>query len=77
MIRRTRPVAGALALLAALTAGIAFPAGAAAGEPTGQDAPKVDLVLDVSGSMRARDIDGQSRMAAAKQAFNEVLDATP
>lgn len=27
--------------------------------------------------MRARDIDGQSRMAAAKQAFNEVLDAVP
>ncbi|MFG3002882.1 VWA domain-containing protein [Streptomyces calvus] len=77
MIRRKRPVAGACALLAALTAGIAFPAGAAAGEPTGQDAPKVNLVLDVSGSMRARDIDGRSRMAAAKQAFNEVLDATP
>ncbi|MGA5324934.1 VWA domain-containing protein [Streptomyces griseoincarnatus] len=77
MIRRTRPVVGALALLAALTAGTAFPAGAAAGEPTGESAPKVDLVLDVSGSMRAKDIDGQSRMAAAKQAFNEVLDATP
>ncbi|MGY1522650.1 VWA domain-containing protein [Streptomyces sp. MN3] len=77
MIRRTRPVVGALALLAALTAGITFPAGAAAGEPTGESAPKVDLVLDVSGSMRAKDIDGQSRMAAAKQAFNEVLDATP
>jgi Ca-activated chloride channel homolog len=44
---------------------------------TQQDAPKVDLVLDVSGSMRARDIDGGSRMAAAKQAFDEVLDATP
>ncbi len=27
--------------------------------------------------MQARDIDGGSRMAAAKQAFNEVLDATP
>jgi Ca-activated chloride channel family protein len=27
--------------------------------------------------MRAKDIDGQSRMAAAKQAFNEVLDAVP
>ncbi|MFE1248330.1 VWA domain-containing protein [Streptomyces sp. NPDC058741] len=77
MITRTRLAAGVCALLAALTAGIAFPAGAAAGEPTGQDAPKVDLVLDVSGSMRARDIDGRSRMAAAKQAFNEVLDATP
>ncbi|MFI8090635.1 VWA domain-containing protein [Streptomyces sp. NPDC086080] len=77
MIRRKRPVAGACALLAALTAGIVFPAGAAADEPTGHSAPKVNLLLDVSGSMRAKDIDGQSRMAAAKQAFNEVLDATP
>jgi Ca-activated chloride channel family protein len=77
MITRTRLAAGACALLAALTTGIAVPAGAAAGEPTGRDAPKVDLVLDVSGSMRARDIDGQSRMTAAKQAFNDVLDATP
>ncbi|RST23933.1 VWA domain-containing protein, partial [Streptomyces sp. WAC04770] len=40
-------------------------------------APKVELVLDVSGSMRTRDIDGQSRMTAAKQAFNDVLDAVP
>ncbi|WP_121749910.1 VWA domain-containing protein [Streptomyces sp. E2N166] len=77
MITRTRLAAGACALLAALTAGIAFPAGATAGEPTGEDAPKVNLVLDVSGSMRTRDIDGGTRMAAAKQAFNEVLDATP
>ncbi|WP_121700611.1 vWA domain-containing protein [Streptomyces sp. BBFR25] len=77
MITRTRLAAGACALLAALVAGMAFPAGASAGEPTGEDAPKVDLVLDVSGSMRTRDIDGGTRMAAAKQAFNEVLDATP
>jgi len=65
------------ALLATLAAGLAFPAAASAGEPTGEATPKVDLVLDVSGSMRSRDIDGGSRMAAAKQAFNEVLDATP
>ncbi|MFC5958446.1 VWA domain-containing protein [Streptomyces pratens] len=77
MIRRKWPAAGVGVLLAALTAGLAFPSAAVAGEPTGQDAPQVDLVLDVSGSMRTRDIDGQSRMAAAKQAFNEVLDATP
>ncbi|MEU5144456.1 VWA domain-containing protein [Streptomyces sp. NPDC021139] len=77
MITRTRLAAGACALLAALVGGMAFPAGARAGEPTGEDAPKVDLVLDVSGSMRTRDIDGGTRMAAAKQAFNEVLDATP
>ncbi|MET9257423.1 VWA domain-containing protein [Streptomyces sp. NPDC003717] len=77
MIIRTRLAAGVCALLAALGAGVAFPAGATAGEPTGEDAPQVDLVLDVSGSMRTRDIDGGTRMAAAKQAFNEVLDATP
>jgi Ca-activated chloride channel family protein len=77
MITRQRLAAGVCALLAALTVGMAFPAGAAADETEGQDAPKVELVLDVSGSMRARDMDGESRMAAAKQAFNEVLDATP
>ncbi|MET8450581.1 VWA domain-containing protein [Streptomyces sp. NPDC005209] len=76
MIRTQRLAAGVCALLAALAAGIASPAPAAADE-TDQAAPKVELVLDVSGSMRARDIDGGSRMAAAKQAFNEVLDATP
>ncbi|MFF7976116.1 VWA domain-containing protein [Streptomyces sp. NPDC007905] len=76
MIRRQRLAAGVCALLAALTAGLAFPAPAAADE-TEQAAPKVELVLDVSGSMRTRDIDGGTRMAAAKQAFNEVLDATP
>ncbi|MEU0785876.1 VWA domain-containing protein [Streptomyces sp. NPDC006173] len=76
MITRQRLAAGVCALLAALTAGIAFPAGAVADETTAA-APKVELLLDVSGSMRARDIDGESRMSAAKQAFNEVLDATP
>ncbi|PVE11025.1 von Willebrand factor type A [Streptomyces scopuliridis RB72] len=64
-------------LVATLAVGLFPPAAAAADEPTGKPAPKVDLVLDVSGSMRTRDIDGQSRMAAAKQAFNEVLDAVP
>ncbi|MDH6624743.1 Ca-activated chloride channel family protein [Streptomyces sp. LBL] len=77
MITSKRLAAGVCALLAALTAGIAFPVAAVAGEPTGETTPKVDLVLDVSGSMRTRDIDGGTRMAAAKQAFNEVLDATP
>ncbi|MDO0925073.1 VWA domain-containing protein [Streptomyces sp. TG1A-8] len=76
MIRRQRLAAGVCALLAALTAGLALP-GTAVADETEQAAPKVELVLDVSGSMRARDIDGGSRMAAAKQAFNEVLDATP
>ncbi|MFF5016510.1 VWA domain-containing protein [Streptomyces sp. NPDC001165] len=76
MIRRQRLAAGVCALLAALTVGLAVPSTAVADE-TEQAAPKVELVLDVSGSMRTRDIDGGSRMSAAKQAFNEVLDATP
>ncbi|MCB5165583.1 VWA domain-containing protein [Streptomyces bambusae] len=76
MITKIRPAAWLWVLLAALTMGLQ-PGPALAGEPGGDAAPKVELVLDVSGSMRARDIDGGSRMAAAKQAFNEVLDATP
>ncbi|BAU81103.1 von willebrand factor [Streptomyces laurentii] len=83
MITRKRLATGACALLAALTVGL-LPTGAAADDgPAGSDAdspkesPKVELVLDVSGSMRTRDIDGQSRMSAAKQAFNDVLDAVP
>ncbi|MFI7293789.1 VWA domain-containing protein [Streptomyces sp. NPDC050121] len=76
MIRTQRLAAGVCALLALLAAGIAFPAWAVADETTAL-APKVDLVLDVSGSMRTKDMDGGTRMAAAKQAFNEVLDATP
>lgn len=76
MITRRWLAAGAGGLLAVLAVGL-FPANAAAGEPAAKESPKVELVLDVSGSMRATDIDGKSRMAAAKQAFNEVLDAVP
>ncbi|MFD9359827.1 VWA domain-containing protein [Streptomyces sp. NPDC060031] len=76
MITRKWLAGGACGLLATLAAGL-FPASASAGEPVSKEPPKVELVLDVSGSMRAQDIDGQSRMSAAKQAFNEVLDAVP
>lgn len=64
-------------LLATLTAGLGSALPASADETPTKASPKVELVLDVSGSMRTRDIDGQSRMTAAKQAFNEVLDAVP
>ncbi|MFG2223202.1 VWA domain-containing protein [Streptomyces sp. NPDC048644] len=76
MIIRKRLAAGVCGLLATLAIGL-LPTPAAAGEPDAKPAPKVELVLDVSGSMRARDLDGRSRMAAAKTAFNEVLDAVP
>ncbi|MEU3725495.1 VWA domain-containing protein [Streptomyces sp. NPDC031705] len=76
MITTKRLAAGACGLFVAVTAGL-FPPTAAAADGPAKEPPKVELVLDVSGSMRATDIDGQSRMAAAKQAFNEVLDAVP
>ncbi|MFV5992214.1 VWA domain-containing protein [Streptomyces sp. NPDC056231] len=77
MIIRRRLTVGVGILLATLTAGLGTALPAAAAETPTKASPKVELVLDVSGSMRTRDIDGQSRMAAAKQAFNEVLDAVP
>ncbi|MEU8741992.1 VWA domain-containing protein [Streptomyces halstedii] len=77
MITRKRLTAGVCVLLATLTAGLGTALPAAADEPPSALVPKVELVLDVSGSMRTRDIDGQSRMSAAKQAFNDVLDAVP
>ncbi|MER7722932.1 VWA domain-containing protein [Streptomyces sp. NPDC096323] len=77
MIIRKRLTVGVGILLATLTAGLGTALPASADETTAQASPKVELVLDVSGSMRTRDIDGQSRMTAAKQAFNEVLDAVP
>lgn len=77
MIMRKLPTAGAVCGLLTLLACGPLATGAAADEPAAQPAPKVELVLDVSGSMRARDIDGQSRMSAAKQAFDDVLDSTP
>ncbi|MDW5326435.1 VWA domain-containing protein [Plantactinospora sp. KLBMP9567] len=54
----------------------AVPALAAEPEPSAEP-PRVELVLDVSGSMRAADIGGRSRISVAQQAFNEVVDALP
>ncbi|MFJ8752880.1 VWA domain-containing protein [Streptomyces sp. NPDC102441] len=77
MIIRKRLTAGVCVLLATLAAGLGTALPAAADEPSTAASPKVELVLDVSGSMSARDIDGESRISAAKQAFNDVLDAVP
>ncbi|MEU6233023.1 VWA domain-containing protein [Kitasatospora sp. NPDC047058] len=84
MITGRRPKARLGSLLAALAiTGGALLSGlpAHADEPSagsaGKEAPRVDLVLDVSGSMRATDIQGKSRIAVAQQSLNEVIDALP
>nr|WP_239139964.1 VWA domain-containing protein [Plantactinospora endophytica] len=55
---------------------VAAPALADEPEPVAEPS-RVELVLDVSGSMRAADIGGRSRISVAQQAFNEVVDALP
>jgi Ca-activated chloride channel family protein len=52
------------------------PGPALAAEPAAES-PRVELVLDVSGSMRAADVGGATRISVAKHAFDEVVDALP
>ncbi|KWV32480.1 MULTISPECIES: VWA domain-containing protein [Micromonospora] len=72
---RRRSTAVLIGLLAATS--LTGPAPARADDEEPVEPPKVELVLDVSGSMRAADIDGRSRISVAQQAFNEVVDALP
>lgn len=63
----------ALALAAVVLTGT--PAGAA---PSAREAPpRIETVLDVSGSMATKDAGGQTRLAAAKTAVRRLLDGTP
>ena len=75
MIIRRGFAAGLLCLSAALAISGLPPVPAA--KATATEPPKVELVLDVSGSMRARDIDGRSRISVAQQSFDDVVDALP
>ncbi|MFE6869977.1 VWA domain-containing protein [Kitasatospora sp. NPDC057692] len=84
MMNGRRPKARLGSLLAALAiTGGALLSGlpAHADEPSagaaGKEAPRVDLVLDVSGSMREADIQGKTRIAVAQQSLNDVIDALP
>lgn len=78
---RRRSPARPLGLLAALaiSAGAILHGFPAHADETGlaPEPPKVNLVLDVSGSMRANDIQGKNRMAVAQQSIIDVIDALP
>lgn len=66
-----------MVVVAAAALGPALAAPGASADETTAARPRVELVLDVSGSMRANDIGGRSRISVAQQAFNEVVDALP
>ncbi|MEU6204361.1 VWA domain-containing protein [Micromonospora sp. WP24] len=72
-LRRSTTVLAGLVVIPALLG----PVPAMADEPGPAEPPRVELVLDVSGSMGARDIEGRSRISVAQQAFNDVVDALP
>ncbi|MEU7070053.1 VWA domain-containing protein [Streptomyces narbonensis] len=60
------------ALLAPVTTASASPAAPEAPAPA-----RIDLVLDLSGSMNKIDAGGQTRLAAAKQAVTRIIDTAP
>ncbi|UGQ10873.1 VWA domain-containing protein [Yinghuangia sp. ASG 101] len=75
---KRRIAAGMGALLVAAALGGATPAVADPDNgPSNTPPPKVDLVLDLSGSMNQNDAGGETRISAAKKAFNEILDSLP
>ncbi|MFF7245468.1 VWA domain-containing protein [Embleya sp. NPDC008237] len=66
--------------LGAVTLALYGPVSAAAADPAppAEAVPaKVELVLDLSGSMKQNDAGGQTRLEAAKQAVNRIIDAAP
>lgn len=75
---KRRIAAGFGALLVAAALGGATPAAADPDNgPSNAPPPKVDLVLDLSGSMNQNDAGGETRIQAAKRAFNTILDSLP
>ncbi|WP_037605322.1 VWA domain-containing protein [Streptacidiphilus rugosus] len=79
MIILRRAAAGTAAWLAALAllGGLPTTAHADSTDTSAQPPPKVELILDASGSMRTADIGGMSRISAAQHALDEVVDALP
>lgn len=73
-----RAVALALALTP-LTASVAHAQGATTSSPPGDQGPQssVMLILDSSGSMKAPAGDGGTKLEAAKQAMNGLIDGLP
>ncbi|MGR7003054.1 VWA domain-containing protein [Yinghuangia aomiensis] len=50
---------------------------AATASAEGEEPPRMEMVLDLSGSMTTNDASGQTRLAAAKQAVGRIFDTAP
>lgn len=67
----------AASLAPATTAGLGAPADAAAGDDGSGDTGRLVLVLDSSGSMKERTPGGETRIAAARTALEQVVASLP
>ncbi|MEV6332048.1 VWA domain-containing protein [Streptomyces sp. NPDC051909] len=69
------------ALAVLMTGALLSPAATASASPSAPpEAPepaRIDLVLDLSGSMNQNDAGGQTRLAAAKQAVTRIIETAP
>lgn len=77
-IPRRRRVLAAVSVL--MLGALLLPAATASASPAASEAPepaRIDLVLDLSGSMNDNDAGGQTRLAAAKQAVTRIIDTAP
>lgn len=75
---RRRGVLAAVPLL--MLGALLSPTATASASPAAPEAPepaRIDLVLDLSGSMNESDAGGQTRLAAAKQAVTRIIDTAP
>lgn len=77
MTKRRSSLLFAVALIAALVTIVAPPAQEAQAEDEGKNIPPTMLILDASGSMKTPDADGQTRLAAAKDAAQMFSVAVP
>jgi Ca-activated chloride channel family protein len=76
-VRRAALLGAALstALVTALTG--ASTATAEAAGAANKQPPRIETILDVSGSMKEKDVGGGTRMDAAKESMNTMIDAAP
>ncbi|WOX24947.1 VWA domain-containing protein [Streptomyces solicathayae] len=75
--RRRRALAAvSVLLLGALLSPMAT-ASASPAAPETPESARIDLVLDLSGSMNENDAGGETRLAAAKQAVTRIIDTAP
>ncbi len=75
---RRRRVLAAVPVL--MVGALLSPAATASATPAAPEVPepaRIDLVLDLSGSMNENDAGGQTRLAAAKQAVSRIIDTAP